>query len=107
MGDGVCHSLFPMSQSLSCPENCRWEEWSAELVEAYGAIRAAWLKTLLPVHLRPMYRVIFPSSERRHLEGCFALRCFQRFSLPDIATQHCTWRHNWNTRGQSIPVLSY
>jgi len=37
----------------------------------------------------------------------FPLRCFQRLSLPNIATRHCSWRHNRNTSGPSIPVLSY
>ena len=44
---------------------------------------------------------------KSHLEGGFTLRCFQRLSLPDLATQLCSWRNNWYTRGQSIPVLSY
>ena len=42
-----------------------------------------------------------------HLEGGFTLRCFQRLSLPHVATQHCTERHNWYTRGVSNPILSY
>jgi hypothetical protein len=37
----------------------------------------------------------------------FPLRCFQRLSLPDIATQLCHWRDNWLTRGPSNSVLSY
>ncbi len=37
----------------------------------------------------------------------FPLRCFQRLSRPYIATQRCSRRHNWYTRGTSIPVLSY
>jgi hypothetical protein len=37
----------------------------------------------------------------------FALRCFQRLSLPDIATQPCRWRDNWYTMGPFTPVLSY
>ena len=51
---------------------------------------------------------VFPlSSGTCHLEVGFALRCFQRFSRPDVATQRCTRRHNWNTSGRFIPVLSY
>jgi len=37
----------------------------------------------------------------------FALRCFQRLSCPNVATQPCHWRDNWCTRGSSVPVLSY
>ena len=42
-----------------------------------------------------------------HLQASFALRCFQRLSLPNIATQRCPWRDNWHTSGSSTPVLSY
>src|SRR4030065_1858432 len=42
-----------------------------------------------------------------NLEASFPLRCFQRLSLPDVATQQCRWHDNWHTRGQSTPVLSY
>jgi len=44
---------------------------------------------------------------RSHLGVGFTLRCFQRLSLPNVATQRCHWRDNWCTRGSSIPVLSY
>lgn len=37
----------------------------------------------------------------------FPLRCFQRLSLPYLATLQCGWRHNRSTRGTSTPVLSY
>ena len=37
----------------------------------------------------------------------FPLRCFQRLSLPNIATRRCSWRNNRITRGSSTPVLSY
>jgi len=37
----------------------------------------------------------------------FPLRCFQRLSLPCLATQHCPWQDNWYTSGTSNPVLSY
>ena len=44
---------------------------------------------------------------KSHLKVCFALRCFQRLSYPDLATQLCLWRDNWFTSGLSNPVLSY
>ena len=40
------------------------------------------------------------------MEG-FTLICFQRFSLPDVATRRYRWRDNRYTRGPSNPVLSY
>ena len=47
------------------------------------------------------------ASGTPYLGGGFPLRCFQRLSLPNIATRLCGWRHNRSTRGSSIPVLSY
>ena len=44
---------------------------------------------------------------RSHLQACFPLRCFQRLSLPYVATRRCDWRHNRYTSGTSTPVLSY
>ena len=44
---------------------------------------------------------------RSHLQARFPLRCFQRLSLPCIATRRYDWRHNRYTRGTSTPVLSY
>jgi hypothetical protein len=44
---------------------------------------------------------------RSHLGARFPLRCFQRLSLPYLATRRCDWRHNRSTRGTSTPVLSY
>ena len=44
---------------------------------------------------------------KTYLETSFPLRCFQRLSLPHIATRQCHWRDNRYTRGASTPVLSY
>src|SRR5450830_1924664 len=46
-------------------------------------------------------------SGKSHLKASFPLRCFQRLSLPDLATRQCHWRDNRYTRGLSTPVLSY
>ena len=42
-----------------------------------------------------------------HLEAGFPLRCFQRLSVPYIATRRCPWQNNRLTRGTSNQVLSY
>src|SRR4030095_13193306 len=44
---------------------------------------------------------------KTYLETSFPLRCFQRLSLPHLATRQCHWRDNRYTRGASTPVLSY
>ena len=65
------------------------------------------------LYLGPINLVVFQGSlgrlpcGRSHLGVGFTLRCFQRLSLPNVATQRCHWRDNWCTRGSSIPVLSY
>ena len=65
------------------------------------------------VHIRPIDLVIFqePLGDLRpgtsHLVEGFTLRCFQRFSLPHVATERYPWQDNSYTRGASIPVLSY
>ena len=71
------------------------------------------LARLLPgIHLRPHNPVVFrgsyllKGSEKANLEEGFPLRCFQQFSLPNIATRQC-FVNNRHTRGWSTPVLSY
>jgi hypothetical protein len=77
------------------------------------SISTGQLNALLHLHLQPIDVVVYhgPSGGllpgRSHLEVGFPLRCLQRLSHPDIATRHCHWHDNRNTRGPSIPVLSY
>ena len=85
---------------------------AAHLVPGRGeidrAIRTGRLHGLPRVHPRPIDVVVFHGSRARPgLEAGFPLRCFQRLSLPNVATRLCGWRHNRSTRGSSIPVLSY
>lgn len=47
------------------------------------------------------------SSGDARLGVGFPLRCFQRFALPNVATQRCRFSDNWPTSGSSSPVLSY
>jgi hypothetical protein len=62
--------------------------------------RAASLPGVLP-------GVLLLSNEKAHLGAGFPLRCCQRLSLPNVATQHCRFSDNWHTSGSSSPVLSY
>ena len=75
-------------------------------------ISTGQLNTSLRLHLRPINDIVYvePYSikdERSYLRGGFTLRCLQRLSRPNVATQLCPWQDNWCTRGSSIPVLSY
>src|SRR5688500_20410229 len=81
--------------------------------QAARAISTARLRILLFLHLQPINVLVsngpsegLPPGKIR-LEGGFPLRCFQRFSGPDIATRRCLWQDSRYTRGQSVPVLSY
>ena len=82
---------------------------SVSLSERGWAISIARLRTLPPVHLRPIDVIVFdgPSLWRSYLEGGFVLRCFQHLSLPEAATRRCGWRHNRCTGAPSNTVLSY
>ena len=76
------------------------------------SISTGQLNALPHVHSRPIYQVVSLGSYclaagRAHLVDGFPLRCFQRLSLPIIATLLCRWRDNRSTRGSSTPVLSY
>ena len=81
---------------------------SLQHVKSRTTISMSGLHPLLDLHLSPIEPVVFwRSSGGFHLEAGFPLRCFQRLSLPHMATQRCSWRNNWHTSGASIPVLSY
>ena len=76
--------------------------------QAYRAISTSQLKALPLLHLWPIDVVVFHGPQGRPcFEGGFPLRCLQRLSCPNIATQHCRWHDNWSTSGSFTPVLSY
>ena len=81
--------------------------------QAERAISTGKLHALLRFNILPINQVVYlgPSLPlrvgRSHLVEGFTLICFQRFSLPDVATRRYRWRDNRYTRGPSIPVLSY
>ena len=63
-------------------------------------------------YIWPINLVVFKGTleltfGKSNLEASFPLRCFQRLSLPYVATRRCRWRDNRNTSDTSIPVLSY
>ena len=91
-----------MSKANACKSNCR---------SSSRVISTDQLNMLPCLHLRPINVIVYddPYSKegRSYLRESFTLRCLQRLSRPDIATQLCPWQDNWCTRGQSIPVLSY
>ena len=109
-------STFAASQlRWTCPPKLRKERrWKRRINgQAARLISIGKLHNSRCVHIRPIDLVIFqePLGDLRpgttHLVEGFTLRCFQRFSLPHVATEHYHWRDNSYTRGASNPVLSY
>ena len=65
-------------------------------------ISTALLNVLLHLHMRPINQVVFLDSQgKSYLRNRLALRCFQRLSVPCLATRRYSWRYNRNTRGMS------
>ena len=71
------------------------------------------LNGLLRLHAQPINPVVCRGSlgilrsGKPYLGRSLALRCFQRLSLPHMATQRCPRWNNCHTRSASNPVLSY
>jgi hypothetical protein len=59
------------------------------------------------MYRQPITVVVYHDSKRSNLEVRLALRCFQRLSFPDLATEQCRRDDNSNTIGPLDPVLSY
>ncbi len=78
---------------------------------AYTSLRAistTRLRASPRFHLWPIDVVVSHGPlKKSHLVAGFALICFQRLSLPDVATRRCHWHDNRYTSGPSNPVLSY
>jgi hypothetical protein len=80
--------------------------------QASRAVSTGKLHAFPRFHTQPIKQVIYLcplalTGGRSNLEACFPLICFQRLSLPNVATQRCPWRDNWHTRGSFVLVLSY
>ena len=118
-----CGACFPEGTTLhsaltvacpggGCVPSLCFVHWSGLAVtgtdQANRAISTSQLKALPLLHLWPIDVVVFHGSQGRPcFEGGFTLRCLQRLSCPNIATQHYRWHDNWSTSGSFNPVLSY
>ena len=91
-----------------------WSHWESFMVKPNGRlVRVSSRITALPppAYQSRSLRLAFLGDRsplgKPYLEASFSLRCFQRLSLPDFATELCHGRDNSITRGLFIPVLSY
>jgi len=81
----ICSSLWPFAVLVAWRRINRKVNDQAERV-----ISTPELNTLLCLHPEPINVVVYHDpSGRSHLGIGLALRCFQRLSFPNIATQHC------------------
>ncbi len=71
---------------LSSPFHLRNQRGKLRLVST------SRLNALPRLHLKPINLVIFQEAILPNLEVGFPLICFQRLSLPNIATQRCPWQ---------------
>ncbi len=72
------------------------------------AISTPQLNILLRFHLVPINVIIsYGPQTISNLGTGFPLRCFQRLSIPNIATGRSRWRESPYTRGSFTSVLSY
>ena len=117
MGTGVAPSLWTPAKGVFL---CfffslkKKQKREYDFKEASRPISTDQLNTLLCLHFPPINLLVskgssgFPKkSGKTYLEVGFPLRCFQRLSIPNLATLPCRWRDNRYTRDSSIPVLSY
>ena len=71
-----------------------FRRYSTKVVK-HSTVSTGNLKLLPALQLRPINRVVYPGSLGTEVpwNPClgmgFTLRCFQRLSVPDIATQPC------------------
>ena len=78
-----------------------------------STVSTAQLNALLRLHLRPIQLVVFQRSYSLNGMGDLILGrvshldAFSGYLCQTLATQRCTWRYNWHTRGLSTLVLSY
>src|SRR3990172_9799544 len=136
MGRGGSNSLWPLSNSgvsaRPAAFRCQREPTKSEEVKHEFDFCATMPDNLQGYRIKPHGQLVLVSSDharsytpslstswsrttlqgdqvpgKSHLEASFPLRCFQRLSLPHIATRQYDWRHNRYTRGASTPVLSY
>ena len=95
--------------TLTSSSQCYFFSFRHNLRLSFRPISTGQLHASLHFHLQP---ISLSSSRgliyrRSYLGAGFALRCFQRLSIPCLAARLCFWRNNRSTIGRSIPVLSY
>ena len=71
-------------------------KYTLHITKHLRIISTAQLNVSPRVHLQPINLVVYQGPQtNRNLEDGFALRCFQRLSKLNVATQQCPWQDNW------------
>ena len=86
----LAHSWHWFSGASPHLEDTRFRPREKRRNQAIRMISTARLHTLLRFDLRPINVVVsHDPSGKTHLGNCLALRCFQRLSVPHLATRPC------------------
>src|SRR5690554_3072430 len=104
-GNGTC--TFPASNVLCLEVSCKDYNRKASSVQVFGQLVPLGCAVACFTPAAYRRRRLRRPAWRPHLEVGFALSCFQRLSLPDVANRRCSWHHTPHTSGRSSPVLSY
>ena len=107
MPEQIVFALGQVRTRLCCRTNYSKQKRRSTFPTGTRPISTPWLNTLLCVHLVPINLIISQGTTIPHLRTGFPLRCFQRLSIPNIATLQCHGRDSRQTRGSFIRVLSY
>ena len=81
--------------------------------QASRPISTGKLNALLHLHTRPINVVVYNGPLGTCVQGYLILKeasrldAFSGYPFRTWLPSYCAWRHNWNTSGTSIPVLSY
>src|SRR5690348_10839724 len=99
-----------LREDLCARASCSLQDWR-QAVRSLGPLRCtcyqASTRGLATSSSRWDLDWVRAPSGTLHLGGGFALRCFQRLSILDVAIQLWPRQANWLTSGPAISVLSY
>lgn len=107
LGLHACFDIYRPGEG--CPSPAEFHFYG----QASRPISTGKLNTLLRLHTQPINVVVYngPSGDCSQgyliLKEASRLDAFSGYPFHTWLPSDCAWRHNWNTRGMSIPVLSY
>ncbi len=99
----LSNSFKGLSLSPQNPFGCCMDSPHGQLVQVSSMPRSTYTLPYQRRSLRQPFRTLIVPG-KTHLKARFPLRCFQRLSIPNLATGQCHW-HDPNTRGSSSVLV--